>query len=71
MNIELAKPHSLSIADIIKLLECHFSCKCPGTSRLPVLAVYAVYQCMMNQLERYAGKISCPIETHNCGHGWS
>lgn len=47
MNIELAKPHSLSIAAIIKLLEKHFTYHytTPGASRLPTLAVYAAYQC--------------------------
>ena len=45
MNIELAKPHSLSIANIIKLLENHFTYRytCAGASRLPTLAIYAAY----------------------------
>lgn len=67
MNIELAKPHSLSIANIVKLLEQHFTYKytCAGASRLPTLAIYAAYQCMMNQVVRYNGKILCPLESHN------
>lgn len=67
MNIELAKPHSLSIANIIKLLEQHFTYKytCSGASRLPTLAIYAAYQCMMNQVARYDGKILCLLESHN------
>lgn len=67
LNIELAKPHSLSIAAIIKLLEKHFTYRytIPGASRLPTLAVYAAYQCMMMQVERYNGKILCPLESHN------
>lgn len=66
-NIELAKPHSLSIANIIKVLEKHFTYKYSGAgaSRLPTLAIYAAYQCMMSQVTRYSGKILCPLESHN------
>lgn len=66
-NIELAKPHSLSIASIIKLLEKHFTYHYTthGASRLPTLAVYAAYQCMMNQVARYNGKVLCTLESHN------
>ncbi len=67
INIELAKPHSLSIAQIIVLLEKHFTYKysCSGASRLPTLAVYAAYQCMMTEVLRYKNKILCPLESHN------
>ncbi|MBR6844954.1 MAG: hypothetical protein IKM79_07670 [Bacteroidales bacterium] len=67
LNIELAKPHSLSIAAIIKLLEKHFTYHytSPGASRLPTLAVYAAYQCMMGQVARYKDKTLCPLESHN------
>lgn len=66
-NIELAKPHSLSIATIIKLLEKHFTYHYTthGASRLPVLAIYAAYQCMMTQVARYYGKELCSLESHN------
>ncbi|MCD7955808.1 MAG: hypothetical protein LUG93_08680 [Lachnospiraceae bacterium] len=67
LQIELAKPHSLSIASIIKILERHFTYHytCSGASRLPTLAVYAAYQCMMLQVSRYDSKILCPLESHN------
>ncbi|MDR0992297.1 MAG: hypothetical protein LBL87_05290 [Ruminococcus sp.] len=67
MKVELAKPHSLSISAIISLLERHFTAKytCSGASRLPTLAVYAAYQCMMKQVRRYEDKILCPLENHN------
>lgn len=67
MNIELAKPHSLSISKIIKLLEQHFTYHytCAGASRLPSLAIYAAYECMMAQVARYNGKILCPLANHN------
>ncbi|MBQ8064658.1 MAG: hypothetical protein IJ200_03255 [Prevotella sp.] len=65
--IELAKPHTLTISAIIKLLERHFTHKytISGASRLPVLAVYAAYQCMMKQVMRYSDKTLCPLESHN------
>lgn len=67
LNIELAKPHSLSISNIIKVLEKHFTYhySCSGASRLPTLAIYAAYQCMMGQVARYDGKVLCPLESHN------
>lgn len=67
LNIELAKPHALSISNIIKILEKHFTYhySCSGASRLPTLAIYAAYQCMMGQVARYEEKILCPLESHN------
>lgn len=65
-NIDLAKPHSLTIAQIISLLEKHFNYKYTGhgASRLPTLAIYAAYQCMMGQVARYEDKILCDLESH-------
>lgn len=67
LNIELAKPHSLSISTIIKALEKHFTYhySCSGASRLPTLAIYAAYECMIDQVARYSGKVLCPLESHN------
>ena len=65
--IELAKPKNLSISDIIKALECHFTStyRCRGASRLPVIAFYAVYQAMMPELKRYDEMTLLPLESHN------
>jgi len=67
MKVELAKPHSLSINTIINLLESHFTAKyaSAGASRLPTLAIYAAYKCMMGQVSRYNKKILCALENHN------
>jgi DNA (cytosine-5)-methyltransferase 1 len=67
-RVELAKPHNLSIASTVALLEKHFTAdytSFAGASRLPTLAIYAAYQCMMNQVARYDGKVLCPLENHN------
>lgn len=67
MIIDLAKPHSLPISTIVRYLEKHFTYhySCAGASRLPTLAIYAAYQCMMSQVARYDGKTLLPLESHN------
>lgn len=67
VNIDLAKPHSLSISTIISHLEKHFTYKykCSGASRLPVLALYAAYQCIVKQVARYEDKVLCSLANHN------
>ena len=67
MDIDLAKPHSLSIANIVDILQKHFtySYSCAGVSRLPAIAIYAAYQCMMSQVSRYKDKVLCELESHN------
>lgn len=49
LKIDLAKPHILSIANIINLLRKHFTEKysVSGAARLPTLAIYAAYQCII------------------------
>jgi DNA (cytosine-5)-methyltransferase 1 len=65
-QIDLAKPHNLQIATIIDLLTKHFDAKysAEGASRLPVLALYAAYQCLINETKRFEGKTLLPIESH-------
>lgn len=65
-NIQIAKPHGLSIANIINVLEKHFRYKYSshGASRLPTLAIYAAYQCMMEEVARFKDKRLCGIESH-------
>lgn len=65
-KIELAKPHNLQITTIIDLLIKHFGSKyaAEGASRLPVLAIYAAYQCLISELKRYNGKTLLPLESH-------
>jgi len=65
-QIKLAVPQNLSINDIIALLEKHFhrQYKCKGASRLPVIALYAVYQCLIEELKRYEDKNLLPLENH-------
>lgn len=65
-EIDLAKPLNLPIATIIKLLTKHFNSKysADGASRLPVLALYAAYQCLIQEAKRFNSKTLLDIESH-------
>lgn len=65
-KIDLAKPTNLTISTIINYLKEHFESRysARGASRLPTLAVYAVYQCMLRELKRFEGKQLMPLEEH-------
>ncbi|MBI5042485.1 MAG: DNA cytosine methyltransferase, partial [Nitrospirae bacterium] len=65
-KIDLAKPTALTIATIINFLKQHFEAKYSsrGASRLPTLAVYAAYQCMVKEMKRFQGKRLMPLEEH-------
>ena len=65
-NIKLAKPTNLSISYLKKLLENHFFSpySSEGASRLPTLALYAIYQCLIPELKRFNGKILLELESH-------
>ena len=65
-RIELSKPTSLTIAAILRLLDKHFTSKyrAEGASRLPVLAIYSAYVCLIGELKRYEGKTLLPLESH-------
>ena len=65
-TIDLAKPTTLPINTILDLLDKHFngSYKAEGASRLPVIAIYAAYQCLINETKRFENKKLLPIESH-------
>lgn len=66
ITIDLAKPTNLPISVIIEYLREHFESRYSsrGASRLPVLAIYAIYQCLMRELRRFDGKVLMPLEEH-------
>jgi len=54
-----------SIKQIIDMLEEHFDqSSVVGTARLPVLAIYSVYECMIAELKRFEGKRLLPLGSH-------
>lgn len=65
-SIDLAKPTTLSISSILDLLNKHFNdtYKAEGASRLPVLAIYAAYQCLIREVKRFENTDLLPIESH-------
>jgi DNA (cytosine-5)-methyltransferase 1 len=65
-TIELAKPINLPIEQIIRILIKHFNSNyiAEGASRLPTLALYAAYQCLMNETKRFEGKRLQSLESH-------
>jgi DNA (cytosine-5)-methyltransferase 1 len=64
--IQLARPTNLSINDVIVKLNQHFtsSYSSSGAARLPVLAIQAVYDCLVNELIRYKDKKLLQLEEH-------
>jgi len=67
-KITLSIPKTKDIQLIISLLRNHFfhSYKASkGASRLPVLALYAVYSVLIDQVDRYKGMKLKPLEAHS------
>jgi DNA (cytosine-5)-methyltransferase 1 len=61
----LAKKSKYSIAEIIDLLTKHFAQTSQvGTARLPVLAIYSVYQIIVKEVGRYEEKTLQPLGSH-------
>lgn len=64
--LTLATPQNLSIRQLLTLLERHFSYhyKFEGASRLPSLAIYAIYQILIQEIRRFDGYKLLPLENH-------
>lgn len=58
----------VTIAKIIDALSLHirhdYGKGVVGTARLPVLAIYSVYNLLMPDVKRYSGKFLAPLESH-------
>lgn len=65
-KIDLAKPTNLPISTIITYLKQHFESRYSsrGASRLPTLAVYAIYKCISREIKRFEGKQLMPLKEH-------
>jgi DNA (cytosine-5)-methyltransferase 1 len=67
-EIRLAIPCTDDPTIIKQIFEQHFFFKyksSKGASRLPVLALYAVYQVLVGEVSRYAGKKLAPLNEHS------
>ncbi len=65
-SISLSLPQNLSITEIVALLDKHFhyTYRSHGAARLPVLAVYAAYMCLIDECRRFKDKMLLPLESH-------
>ena len=62
-KVDLERPKNLTIDDVIILLGRHFSRHYEkNTPRLPQLAMYAIYKCIIGSMERYKGQSLAPLE---------
>jgi DNA (cytosine-5)-methyltransferase 1 len=67
-KITLSIPKTKDIQLIVELFKNHFFYDykaSKGASRLPVLALYAVYSVLIDQLDRYKGMTLKPLEAHS------
>jgi len=62
----------ININSVLQMLEKHFSTDERGTSRLPVIAVYSIYQQLFKQVKRYKNKALRPLNVHTSSdkHGY-
>ncbi|MDR0375689.1 MAG: hypothetical protein LBH85_08195 [Treponema sp.] len=60
----------LNINTILAMLKKHFSF--PVSSRLPVIAMYSIYELLLPVFEQYKEKILCPLNVHTSSdkHGY-
>jgi len=67
-KIVLSIPRTQDIQLIVNVFKSHFFYRykaSKGASRLPVLALYAIYLVLIEQLERYRGMELKPLEEHS------
>jgi DNA (cytosine-5)-methyltransferase 1 len=67
-NILLSVPKANDILFIVSIFRKHFFHKykaSKGASRLPVLALHAIYSVMVEELERFHGKVLKPLQEHS------
>ena len=62
----------MNINIVLQMFEKHFSTDERGTSRLPVIAIYSIYQQLFKQVKRYTNKILRPLNVHTSSdkHGY-
>ncbi|EAK0878294.1 TPA: DNA (cytosine-5-)-methyltransferase [Campylobacter coli] len=62
----IVKESKMSIDEILNILNNHFyySNNIKGTSILPVVALYSIYQCITQEVARFNGKFLEPLSSH-------
>ena len=64
-NVALSRPKNKSIGAVVSLLEKLWGSKTAGLSRVPVIAVFAAYKCLIKEIDRYHGHELLPLLPHN------
>lgn len=64
-NIALSRPKNTSIGTAVSLIEQLWKQDSSGLSRIPVIAVYAAYQCLVSEVGRYRNHVLLPLLPHN------
>lgn len=67
-KVELAIPKIQDVIQITRLFEAHFFYAykdSKGASRLPVIALYAIYKVLLTEFHRYDGKVLKELESHS------
>jgi len=62
----------ININSVLQMLTEHCSSDERGTSRLPVIAIYSIYQQLFKQIKRYENKFLRPLNVHTSSdkHGY-
>ena len=63
-NITLSKPKNRSIADVVSLIKMLWNQALPGQSRIPVIAVFAAYMCLIDEVDRFKNNQLLPLLPH-------
>lgn len=67
-RLETRTSSQATVLLIVDWLHQHFmhkySAGTSGAARLPVIALYSVYQCLLNEVGRYKNKVLQPLESH-------
>lgn len=67
---QISEIRILNISLILEMLHRHFEIKL--SSRLPVIAIYSIYEILIPNVERYKGKTLLPLQVHTSSdkHGF-
>jgi DNA (cytosine-5)-methyltransferase 1 len=62
----------ININSVLEMLHRHFESGTRGTSRLPVIAIYSIYEELFKQVKRYENKTLRPLNVHTSAdkHGY-
>ncbi|MDR1552636.1 MAG: hypothetical protein LBS69_04130 [Prevotellaceae bacterium] len=62
----------ININSVLEMLHKHFETDARGTSRLPVIAIYSIYEELFKQVKRYENKILRSLNVHTSAdrHGY-